>query len=268
VKTRRLAPVGVAVIAAAGLAIAGCDAGSTTSTSPSASTSASTTSGTGSSSARDALLTSIAPLTRTSYKYTLSSGGLTGQGANDPTLKVATLALTGQQQSNSLTINVIAIGTDLWMKLDFGAANNTLKISNDTWFHIDATRLGANPSLPVDPNGGANTAAVLQNAVDVQRVDATHFSGTVDLTKGTVAGPVGQPDLDRLGAKAKAVPFTASVDDQGRLTALKLDLATIDASMPAIESTYSDYGTTVSATKPDAAHVAEAPDAVYQLFKK
>jgi hypothetical protein len=260
------------VVVAAGLAIAGCTAGSTTSTTASASPSTAAT-GAGQSAPKDALLASIEPLTKTSYKYTLSAGGLTGQGANDPVNKKATLALTGtaataQQQGGSITINVVAIGTDVWMKLDFGSANSTLKISTDKWFHIDATKLGANPSLPVDPNGGANTAALLKNAVDVKRADGTHFSGTVDLSNGTVSTPLGQPDIDRLGAKAKAVPFSATLDSQGRLSELKLDFPAVDPQIPAVQSTYSDYGTTVSVTKPDPAQVSEAPDSLYQIFKK
>jgi len=269
---RRVAPVGLSVLAAAGLAIAGCTAGSTTSTTPSASPSTAAT-GTGQAAPKDALLASIEPLTKTSYKYTLSAGGLTGQGANDPASKKATLALTGtaanaQQQGGSITINVVAIGTDVWMKLDFGSANSTLKISTDKWFHIDATKLGANPTLPVDPNGGANAAALLKNAVDVKRADATHFSGTVDLSNGTVSTPLGQPDVDRLGAKAKAVPFSATLDSQGRLSELKLDFAAVDPQIPAVQSTYSDYGTAVSVTMPDPAQVTEAPDSLYQIFKK
>ena len=147
------------VLTAAGLALAGCTATSTTTATPSATPSASATSA--APAPKDALLASIEPLTRTSYKYTLTTGGLTGQGANDPVNKKATLALTGQQQSNSITINVTAINTDVWMKLDFGANNNNLKISADKWFHVDTTRLGANPTLPVDPNGAANAANLL-----------------------------------------------------------------------------------------------------------
>lgn len=267
--TRRFALI---VLAAAGLAIGGCTGGSTTSTTPSASPSGTMTSG-APGTAKDALLASIEPLTKTSYKYTLSSGGLTGQGANDPASKTATLALTGtaansQQQGGAITVNVVAIGTDLWMKLDFGSANSTLKISTDKWFHIDATKLGANPTLPVDPNGGANTAALLKNAVDVKRTDGTHYTGTVDLSNGTVSTPLGQPDIDRLGAKAKAVPFTATVDSQGRLSDLKLDFPAVDPQIPAVTSTYSGYGSTVTATKPDPGQVTEAPDSLYQIFKK
>ena len=73
------------------------------------------------------------------------------------------------------------------------------------------------------------TAALLKNAVDVKQTDGTHYSGTVDLTGGNASTPLGQPDIDRLGQKAKAVPFTA--------------------------------------TKPDPAQVQEAPDTLYQIFK-
>ncbi len=254
------------VLTAAGLALAGCTATSTTTATPSATPSASATSA--APAPKDALLASIEPLTRTSYKYTLTTGGLTGQGANDPVNKKATLALTGQQQSNSITINVTAINTDVWMKLDFGANNNNLKISADKWFHVDTTRLGANPTLPVDPNGAANAANLLSGAVDVQRSDPKHFSGTLDLTKATGTTWLGQTDLSSVSAKAKAVPFTATVDDQGRLSALRIDVSAVDPALTPVQSTYSDYGTTVTATRPDPAQTVEAPDSVYQLFKK
>jgi hypothetical protein len=265
VKTCRPAPVGLAVLAAAGLAIAGCTAGSTTSTTPSASPSASATST--APAARDALLASIDPLTKTSYKYTLTTGGVTANGANDPVNKKASLALTGQQQSNSVTINVVALNTDVWMKLDFGTNNNSVKIATDKWFHVDATRLGANPNVPVDPNGAANTAKLLTGAVDVQRSDARHFSGTLDLTKGTSTAWLGQTGLASASTKAKAVPFTATTDDQGRLRELRIDLSAVDPSLTPVQSTYSDYGTTVTVNRPDPAQVVEAPDTVYDLFK-
>jgi hypothetical protein len=261
VKTRALV-----VIGAAGLALAGCTStGTTTTTTPSASPPASASSA--AQSARDALLASIEPLTKTSYKYTLTTGGLTGQGAMDPADKKGTLALSGQQQNNAVTINVNAIGTDIWMKLDLGTNNDKLKISSDKWFHVDATRLGANPNLPVDPNGAANTANLLRGAVDVQRSDARHFSGTVDLTKATGTTWMGQAGMASLAAKAQAVPFTATVDGQGRLSELRIDLSTVDPALSPVQSTYSDYGTAVTVVRPEPAQVAEAPDSVYQLFK-
>jgi hypothetical protein len=279
VNTRRVALTGVAVFAAAGLAVAGCTGGNSTSASASGSASASasavaTGTGTGGSSTdRDALLSSIDPLTRTTYKYSLTSGGLTGQGANDPANKAATLSLTGTgnangQSLNSLTVNVVALGTDVWMKLAAGTANNNVLLTGDKWFHIDATRLGANPSLPVDPNGGANAAALLRNAVTVQRTDAHHFTGTVDLTNGTLNMTIGQAQLNQLGAKAKAVPFTASTDDQNRLASVTLDLASVDQNVPAVAVTYSGYGDPVSVTRPDPAQVQEAPNGLYDLFKQ
>ena len=69
-----------------------------------------------------------------------------------------------------------------------------------------------------------------------------------------------------MGTKAQAVPFTATVDDQGRLSALKIDLSTVDAALSPVQTTYSDYGTTVTVTRPDPAQTTEAPDSVYQLF--
>jgi hypothetical protein len=102
----------------------------------------------------------------------------------------------------------------------------------------------------------------------VQSTATRHFSGTLDLTKGTTAGMIGQADIDRLQSKLKAVPFTATTDTQGRISNLKIDLSTVDPSLASVQSEFSDYGTTVTVNRPDPAQVVEAPDSVYQLFKK
>jgi hypothetical protein len=133
--------------------------------------------------------------------------------------------------------------------------------------HVDAARLGTSSTLPIDPSGGATAANSLMTALkDVQQVDSTHYSGTIDLTKAAGISGVTPDMLKSAGVKATAVPFTAAVDTQNRLTDLKLDLPSVDSSLSPFELSYSDYGVPVTVTKPAAADVTEAPDAVYQLF--
>ncbi|HKS99668.1 MAG TPA: hypothetical protein VJT31_09090 [Rugosimonospora sp.] len=262
--TRRLATAGLALLASAGFA-AGC--ATTTNGTAQPSTGASDTApASGSSAAKSALVASIGQLTQVPYRYHAVSGGLSGQGAADPADKSATVSMTGTDRGNSATIDMVAVNTDFWLKLNFGNANKSMGISSDKWLHIDAARLGAGANLPVDPSGGAATASGLFSGLtNVQQVDGQHFTGSIDLTKATGVSGVSQDLLNKAGVKATSVPFTASLDSQGRLSDLKVDLSAIDPAQ-ALEVSYSDYGTPVTVTKPDASQVAEAPDSVYRLF--
>jgi hypothetical protein len=267
-QSRRLALAGVSALVAVGLAAGGC-AASGSGGQPSAGGSAGATatgSAGGSSAAQSALVASIQQLNQTPYKYHMVSGGLSGDGAADPVNKTATVAMTGTSQGNSAKIDMIAVGTDFWLKLNFGNANQSMGISSDKWLHIDAARLGASANLPVDPSGGAATASGLFTGLtDVRQVDSQHFTGSLDLTKATGVSGINQDLLNKAGVKATSVPFTATLDSQNRLSDLKVDLSSIDPSL-ALEVSYSDYGSPVTVTKPDPAAVAEAPDSVYKLF--
>jgi hypothetical protein len=266
--TRRLALAGLAGLAAVGLAAGGCATtsnGAQPSSGGSGGASATDTAG-GSSAAKSALVASIEQLNQTPYKYHMVSGGLTGDGSADPTTKSATASLSGTSQGDTAKIDMVAVGTDFWLKLNLGNANQSMGISTDKWLHIDTARLGAGANLPVDPSGGAATASGLFTGLaNVQQTDSQHFTGTIDLTKVTGVSGVNPDLLSRAGVKATSVPFTATLDSQNRLSDLKVDLSAIDPSL-ALEVSYSDYGTPVTVTKPDPSMVAEAPDSVYKFF--
>jgi hypothetical protein len=266
-QTRRLALAGLSALVAAGLA-GGCAAsnsGAQPSTGGSEGPSA-TDSAAGSSAAKSALIASIQQLNQTPYRYHTVSGGLSGDGAADPVNKTATVSLTGTSQGNSTKIDMIAVGTDFWLKLNLGNANQSMGISTDKWLHIDAARLGAGANLPADPSGGAATASGLFTGLtNVRQVDSQHFTGSIDLTKVTGVSGVNQDLLSKAGVKATSVPFTATLDSQNRLSDLKVDLSSIDPTL-SLEVSYSDYGKPVTVTRPDQASVAEAPDSVYKLF--
>ena len=62
------------------------------------------------------------------------------------------------------------------------------------------------------------------------------------------------------------MPFTATVDDQDRLTALTIDLTGIDAQLGTLKTTYSGFGTPVTVAAPTAAETVEAPDSLLQIL--
>jgi hypothetical protein len=262
-KIRRLAVAGVAVFAAAGL-LAGCGAknGTDAAASPTAKASPSPTLA-----PKDALLASTKSLATTSYKFTIKSDSLNGTGSADPVKKAVTLQAVGQEQGVSVKLDFIAISPDLYAKLDLGGLNSQLGIQSDKYMHVDATKLGANPSLPIGIDGDpAHVAGILAGLNNVQTTDGKTFTGTVDATKMTGDSAPDSDAIQKAGDKAKAIPFTAVLDDQGRLTDLKVDGASIDPKL-AFEATFAGYGSVADITKPDASQVVEAPDSVLQLFK-
>jgi hypothetical protein len=261
-KTRRLTVATVALFAAVGLAGAGC--GKTgSSTNVAASTLPSPTLA-----PKDALLASTKTLASTSHKFTIKSSGLTGQGAADPAAKAVALTMSGTQSGVSVKMDFVAINTDVYMKIDFGALNRQVGIDPAKYMHLDATKLGSNSNLPVQPGGDpVEMNGILAGLVDVTTTDGRNFTGTLDLTKATGSSTLISAAVAKVGDKAKAVPFTAVLDDNGRMTDLKIDGSGIDPAL-GIEVSFSDFGTAADVTKPDPSQVVEAPDALAQMFKK
>ena len=261
-KIRRVALTGVAVFALAGT-IAGCDENATngaTGSTPSASPSPSVA-------PKDALLASTKSLATASYKFTINEGGLTGTGSADGANSKIHAAISGQEQNVSVKMDMIVVKTDLYLKMDFGALNSTIGIQPDKYLHMDGTKLAANSTLPLGTSKEpVDTAGLLAGLVDVKTTDGRSYSGTVDLTKATGDNAPAADLLQKAGDKAKSVPFTATLDDHGRLTDLKLDASSIDPQL-AFEATFSDFGKASGVTAPDDSEVVEAPDSVLKLFQ-
>jgi hypothetical protein len=263
VNTRRAGLAGLALLACASLAIAGCG------------TKGTTTGGTGTATAgspsptepapKDAVLASTKVLAQTTYKYTLSSDGLAGTGLADPAAAKTSLSVSGEQSGVHMSMDFIIIGTDMWVKMDLGAANKAAGIPTK-FMHIDQAKLKDKSAFGVSTGDSdpGESAKLLQGIVDAQRVDATHYTATLDLTKVT-ASSVDQKLLDKLGDKAKAVPATITLDNQGRLVGLTVDLSSVDPSAT-IKVTYSDFGAPVTINPPAKSNVVEAPENVYNIF--
>jgi len=251
------------MMATVAVAVAGCTADS--STTPAATASAATPGAPASSGAADpaaasALASATAALGTTSFKITMTSGpGFKVTGLIDaPGGKgTGTLAITGPNAN--IQVKTLLVGQDLYVQVP-----GITKAG--TWTHVDVSRLpeGANVGLRPGQIDPANTAKLLSSTTDVQQVDSRSFKGSVDLTK--VAGVTGidKVTVDGLGAAAQQVPFTAGLDDQGRLSALTIQLPALNGkqSQP-LEVLYTDYGIPVTAERPAAAQITEAPDSLY-----
>ncbi|MEU4793596.1 hypothetical protein ACFWRG_31455 [Micromonospora tulbaghiae] len=103
---------------------------------------------------------------------------------------------------------------------------------------------------------------LLAAVVDVRRSGDRSYAGTLDYTRSGANGKA----LMAAGDKAKALPFTATVDEQGRLSTFTMDMTPIDASLGQMSVTYSEFGTPVRLSPPAAGAAEEAPAEIAAAF--
>jgi hypothetical protein len=253
-RTPRLAGLGLATVATAAFALAGCDNGAVAPAAPAPSGSESSASA-ADPAAVAALSQATARLGTTSFKVTATAGsGLKLTGAIDAPNGNATAELVASGPNAQVNIKTLLSGQDLYAQVP-----GITKAG--TWTHVDVSRLpdGANIGLrpgQVDPVGTAN---LLGTSSDVHSTGGNSYAGTLDLTKAAGLAGLSQVTIDGYGAAASKVPFTAGVDAQGQLTELTV---TPPQGAP-INVLYSDYGAPVTVTKPAPAEVTEAPDNFY-----
>jgi hypothetical protein len=258
VTTRRTAAIvaGLALSVSAGLGLGGC------SSSPDASSSDS------SAGAKDSLMASVRPLGTTTYAISLRTDTMTAVGSVDPAGNTATLTASTERDGEPVTIDVLTIAADSWAKMDLGATGETMGIDPKKWLKLDPAKLTAR-SLPFDRSDLADAfdlTDVLHGILSVSRTDAQHYSGSIDLT-GAESGSSIIPTGTALGAAGKNVPFTATLDRQGRLIDLAVGRTSEGgASAFAFDLGISDYSAPAPVDRPDDNEVMTAPADAYPLL--
>ncbi|MBW6438879.1 hypothetical protein KZ829_34630 [Actinoplanes hulinensis] len=172
-------------------------------------------------------------------------GGIEASGVSDLAGKKVDMVMSVGAAGQTMEIAVRLVGDEMFMK--YGAT------AGAKWWRLDVSKLPASSSM--NPKNMADASAFAQAAVKVEKNGDT-FSGTLDMTKSPTADP---ESLKALGDKASAVPFTAKVDGEGRLTELVIDMSSLGAGAGKMTTTYSDFGTPVSVEAPPAAEVTEMP---------
>ncbi|MFI5912223.1 hypothetical protein [Dactylosporangium sp. NPDC051541] len=219
---------------------------------------------------KEALTEAGKALDTTAYNFALKQGDMTGGGRVDPKTHAAVLDMggdvdlgTGSTTHMSLAYTVVK--PDLWLKADFGdMLNKEYELQPGGWLHIDRTKI-TETAHPVDEDGDPEIGVteLLTGLVEVTRPDKTHFTGTIDVTD--VGGIMAPSDgtLKNAGAKAKSLPFTAMVDEQGRLTTFAIDGAAVDPDL-STQLTFTGFGSVLPVTAPTSA--TEATPKVYELI--
>jgi len=255
-RTPRLAGLGLATLATAAFALAGCEnSGATPAASAPAPTGTASSASAADPAAVSALSKATALLGTSSFTMTATSGtGFKLTAAVDPPNGNGTAELTASGPNAEVNIKTLLAGKDLYAQVP-----GITKAG--TWTHLDVSRLpeGANVGLRPDQIDPVNTANLLGAATDVHATGTDSYAGSLDLTKAAGLAGLTQVTIDGYGDAASKVPFTATLDPQGRLSTLTINLPQGEP----IDVRYADYGAPVAVTRPAASEITEAPDSFY-----
>jgi hypothetical protein len=177
--------------------------------------------------------------------------------------------VTSKIRSGDSVVSIAAtqIGSKLWVKIDLGTTNGKLGLNARKWYLVDQAKLTGHRKkmFDVDNYDALDIAGLMVSTSGVVRKDAKHVAGSVDLTRSTGVSAPRPDDLGKAGPGAAAVPFIATIDDQGRLVDLLVQADAIDADLTN-EYAFSNFGAVGAITAPAPADVAPTPTAVYTIF--
>lgn len=214
-----------------------------------------------------ALASSADALQQEPFRMEMAMGDLmSATGAMDPAAGAGSVEMTIVAQGTELTIETRFTEADAWINLgDMGA----LLGAEAAWMHIDQSQLPEGGFMGVAPGETdmANTAEMLQSLGTVEQVDERTFQGEIDVSQGE-SGLIDEEMLSAMGDEATHLPFTATLDDQGRLASMVIEFPAMpDFPAGSLEIRYFDYGTPVEVSPPPADEVSEMPPEFYQMFQ-
>jgi hypothetical protein len=261
---RRLAATGLAVFACTTFATAACatkPANPVTTTAPTKA-------------ATEILGDAAAKTKGQPFKYTLKYGtAMTADGMQDATGSNATRNISFTDASSGLVIKgqVLLAADAAYAKLDLGpltALIPGLAGANGKWLAIDRKKI-ASSGLAASLIPGADSTVpevYIKGVVTAENVSLTEIKGTIDLAKSAPKA-IPAAEVAKLPAEQRSVPFTATLDDQGRIVKIVISMPKISV-FPAsdLTTTYSDYGSPVQIAAPAAADIVVAPDLIYQFL--
>jgi hypothetical protein len=204
------------------------------------------------------------------YRFVVTGGDLPTTGVLDAPHQAA-LVKIDQHETNpdfNLAMTTLMVGKQTWVKMAITPSLPGLPKIPKNWQLLDAAKVKDSSLIGYDGSTDPGYAQLLvQKATGVKETSPGHFAGTTDLTRATDAEIVDAKTLTKLGAKAKTVPFTATIDAQGNLTSL---IAKIPAAGAVKAKTYSvkydGFGTTAALAAPAAGEQQKAASVIYQML--
>lgn len=193
-------------------------------------------------------------LSEESLKVKLESSGLTAEGkANADGSQMDMKMVLGTGGSDT-TMTMRKVGDDLYIKMS-GALGKALG-AGGKWMHVDGSTLPEGHPFAMSGSNPKDASKMIAASTDVTKTGPDAYAGVLDMTK---TPNVDEKSLSALGDKAKAVPFTAKTDAEGRLVELVIDAGAMMAGAGKMTTTYYDFGTEVSVQAPPAEDVTAMP---------
>ncbi|WP_157548133.1 hypothetical protein [Micromonospora sp. ATCC 39149] len=224
-----------------------------------------------------ALLASTKELGKGNFTFAMTGGEFNGSGTVHMPSKSAEMKMTGgdsDAEELSINMHLVFIDTDSWVKMEFtgpmAESVPGVKALKGKYQHLDRSKIKDVKDLQfdfsdVDPAG---SEALTKAITDVKKTGEGTYEGTLDATKATGSDVLDVEIVKDLAGKAKAVPFTAKLDGQGRLTEFVVKVPAAGSSKAQdLKVTYADYGAATAVEQPPADRVVEASDQVYEMFK-
>jgi hypothetical protein len=225
--------------------------------------------------AEEKLLKAVPGQDRDIYHYKLKGGEIPMEGVLDVPAKSARLDMT-QKIKNSeveftMVMKLLIVQDRTWMRMSFRDAGDVVGLPKlpDKWMLLDPAKLKGDirQNLSFDDMDPGQFAVVVDGIVAAKEGPAGTFTGTTDLAKHPEAELLPKATLSALGAKAKAVPFEATVDGEGRLSHALIKVpAAGKVKAETYEITYDRYGTAAKVSVPAAGEQQKAPATAYELL--
>ncbi len=223
---------------------------------------------------KDVLLAAVPTEKTGPYHFSVKESDGTFTGIVDATKKAISLGISQKEPDAGFTMDMkfLIIDEKSWTKIKFTPASVPgLPRLPQKWMLLDPSKIKDKENSPLaygdDQSDPAYTQEIVENAAQVEPTAAGQFSGVTDLTLTGVEDIVDNATLKALGAKAKAVPFTAAIDAKGRLTALAVRIpAAGKAKAYTYAAAYDGYDSTSTPVVPAAAEQQKAVPAVYDML--
>ncbi|GAA3289400.1 hypothetical protein Dvina_23210 [Dactylosporangium vinaceum] len=206
----------------------------------------------------------------TSYQFRAQdpAGAGTIEGSADPKTSSSTATMSVDlDAANKLTFQSIATGGAFFLKITGLPTTGGTDLAK-YWLKADPAKITGSLSFleakdPIDVQG------VVAHATNLKSDDGTLFTGTIDLSTAGSGGLLYDAAAAKeLGDKAKAVPFSASVNPEGYVSGLKVSVPAYGTE-PASEGsvTLMSFGTPVTVTAPTA-DVMPMPEQMYAVLNE
>jgi hypothetical protein len=212
------------------------------------------------------LNSAVQELAATSYRYTMKAGDASGGGSVDPAAKQSSLTITVAAEGEQFKTEVLILGSELYARI---SGLPLPGVDGRRWLRIDRNRIKSFAALGIsdidDPTGVKTLAKTIAT---IQKTGDRSYKGTLDLSKGSAAFGLDEAAVRQLGEQARAVPFEATVNAQGKLATWKMTIPAHGAEKAiTFELAYTDHGGRFDLKKPAAGEVANPPDAVYEMLQ-